>query len=76
MSRIHRSRALFSSQLLDIKRLLCRFEISKSHVDSKISNLNVSNAFRSSKNRVSLYAKTADISDVLILVDVFEKVII
>ena len=76
MSRIHRSRILFSSQLHDIKWLFCKFEMSKSYVDSKISNIHDFRFFKLSKNKIILYAKTANISNVLTIVDVFEKMII
>ena len=50
--------------------------MSKWYVDSKISNLHDSESCALSKNKVILYAKTTDISDVLTIIEVFENVII
>ena len=49
---------------------------SKSYADSKISDLNVFRSCALSKNKFNLYVITADISDVLILVEMLEKLII
>ena len=55
-----------------IKWLFCKFEMSKSYVDSKISRLKLFKSCKSTKNKIFLYAKRTNILKVLIFIDMLE----